>query len=251
MKMETQQRSQFEQPKPIVSEWQLENMQSVDIQTMDEFVIIQKGSFIHTFKGPKKIYKKDIETLVDKKDLPQLRFFQVRHTLLKESTKHMGYNTLFFDYVYDVSLQCALEFSIKIEALDIVKMIATNKYNHQIQWTFNDLVSLYRQTILRSLIRQLYAVIGEYEISILDFHEIIHAFNEHIREDLKDEVGNEGLEYRVFLKNIEFKEDKTYKQLENILFKAKKMDVLDYTYKDEHHLNFIEIVDADNERKDR
>jgi hypothetical protein len=211
------------------------------VYPMDTIVLFVKDELKEVVNGPQianfEAYQRKDKT----SDYIDTRVFYVNNGTLAERVKReLTFKTYDFKYRFLLEMKVGFSFRMVIENYEKF-ILALAMRNKKVSYEY--LTKLMTTRIEYSIHRTILSIVKEHKTSFFEVSQFHIELAERINQDLKNRISEYGVEIQLIVGNIDFIDSTAVNTFQDILVKSKEMKILQYTYQQEHYIDFIEIVD--------
>lgn len=211
------------------------------VNPMETIVLFAKGELKEVVNGPQVANFESYQKRDKSNDYSDLKVFHVNDGKLAERVKReFSFKT--YDFKYRFLLEMKLDYTYRIVIQNYEKFITALAIRKS-RITFDYLAKLMTTRIEYSIHRTILSIVKEHKTSFFEVSQFPNEITERINLDIKKRISEYGVEIQLLVGSIDFVESTSVNAFQEILVKSKEMEMLKYTYQQEHYIDFIEIVD--------
>ncbi|MDO9629940.1 MAG: hypothetical protein Q7I99_08555 [Acholeplasmataceae bacterium] len=208
---------------------------------METIVLFVKNELKEVVKGPQVANFEDYQKKEKNSDYGDLKVFSINDGKLAERVKHeLIFKTYDFKYRFLIEMKVGFSYRMIIENYE--KFILAIAMRNTIV-SYDYLAKLMTPRIEYSIHRTILSIIKERETSFFEVSQFHSEIIERINQDIKKRISEYGIDVQLLMGSIDYVDSPSVTAFQEILVKSIEMEMLQYSYQQEHYIDFIEIVD--------
>ena len=207
----------------------------------ETLVLFVKGKLKEVVNGPQVANFEAYQKKDKNSDYNDTKVFIVNDGKLVSRVKQeLTFKT--YDFKYRFLMEMKVGFSYRMVIEDYEKFIlAIAIRNNRVAHDY--LTKLITPRIEYSIHRSILSIIKEHKTSFFEVSQYHDEIVDRINQDIKIRISEYGIDIQLLMGSIDYIDSPTVNAFQEILVKSKEMEILKYTYQQEHYIDFIQIVD--------